>query len=313
LISRRSFIRRLGFLAAGAAGVLLLRDRVLLPAPGISFHGSAQSSGWIGFPDTGLIQIAGSIGGVDARVLVDSGAQFSAIDRGLANRLGLKAATPAPMIAYGVTGGPTLTHTVGLDLQLPGLRVEDLRAAVFDLASLSAMTRTPFDLLLGRDVLGSLILEVDGPGRRVALMRPEAYAAPVSAVSAATVGRGGALLARVGIEAAQAIEALVDTGASAALALSAAAATNAGLLHAERNVARASSVGLGGLSVDRIVLAQEVRLAGFLLRDVPVQIFTPARGGPIPSALLGMGLLRRFRFALDHDRSQMHLALPKPP
>jgi hypothetical protein len=26
-----------------------------------------------------------------------------------------------------------------------------------------------------------------------------------------------------------------------------------------------------------------------------------------------MGLLRRFRFALDHDRSQMHLALPKPP
>jgi hypothetical protein len=67
------------------------------------------------------------------------------------------------------------------------------------------------------------------------------------------------------------------------------------------------SIGLGGLSVDRVVRARRIVVAGFVFEDAPVQIYEPALGGAIPSALIGVGLLERFRVALDHGRGRLDL------
>jgi len=305
VISRRSLLSQLGVVGVAAAGAYALRDQVIFAPPDVTF---AHGPDWSRLEDPpGLVRLAGALGAEPVAVVIDSGAQFSAVDHALAERLGLKKGLPLPMLAYGVTGRPTLVRTVSLDLDLAQARVRGLRAATLDLAALSVATGQPFALLLGRDVLKSAVLDVDFPGARAALRPPEAYAPPPGAVSAPTRRRRGALVAEVRVESAAPIEAVVDTGMSGFLALSAAAAEAAGLLADGREMRQAQSIGLGGLSVDRVVRARRLVFAGFVFEDAPVQIYEPALGGAIPSALIGVGLLERFRVALDHGRGRLDL------
>ena len=278
-------------------------------SPRVVFPGDVSGSGWIDLPRAGgFIMLAGAVSGRPIRVLVDSGAQASVIDAGFASRLGLAAGLPLPVLAYGVGGGPSLTHTVGLDLDLGTLRIERIRAAVLDLAAISAFTDQPFDMLLGRDVLGSVILEVDYPRRRAAFLRHEAYAPPGNSVLAPVTRKTGGLHTEVRVESGAPISALVDTGASGALALSDQAAAAAGLLDQARKLTSIRSIGIGGASVDRMVTAHQVRFAGFTLRDVKVSIFATQPGSPLPDGLIGAGLLKGFRVGLDHREGALHLS-----
>lgn len=278
-------------------------------APRVIFPGDVSGSGWIDLPRAGgFIMLQGAVAGAPIRVLVDSGAQSSAIDAGFASRLGLAAGLPLPVLAYGVGGGPSVTHTVGLDLDLGALRIERIRAAVLNLAAISAFTNQPFDMLLGRDVLRSVILEVDYPRRRAAFLRHEAYAPPKHSVLAPVTRKSGGLHLEVSVESGAPISALVDTGASGALALSDQAAAAAGLLDQARKLTSVRSIGIGGASVDRMVTAHQVRFAGFTLRDVKVSIFAAQAGSPLPDGLIGAGLLKGFRVGLDHRAGALHLS-----
>lgn len=285
-----------------------MRNGGQLRSPSVIFPGDVLDSGWIDLPRAGgFVLLDGAVAGTPVRVLVDSGAQASAIDAGVASRLGLTSGLPLPVLAYGVGGGPSLTHTVGLGLDLGALRVERIRAAVLDLAAISAFTDQPFDILLGRDVLRSVILEVDYPRRRAAFRRHEAYTPPEGAVLAPVTRKGGGLLTEISVESGAPLAALVDTGASGALALSAEAAAAAGLLDPSRKLTSVRSIGIGGASIDRMVTAREVRFAGFTLRNVKVSIFAPHPGSPIPDGLIGAGLLEGFRVGFNLRDAALHL------
>lgn len=310
-MNRRSFLSRLGLLALGGAGAWALRERLAWPVPEVAFPNDGDTSGWMALPGPqGLVELPAKVGGRAIKVVVDSGAQYSAIDAGLANELGLPQASPLPLLAFGVSGQPSVTRSVRLDLDLGAMTLAGLRAATLDLHPLSALTNRPFSMLLGRDLLRAAVVELDFARARAAFWRSEAWA-PGADWRAATVrsGRAHALMAEVAIEAAPPVEVLVDTGASGALALSEEAARQAGLL-AGRAVRHGRSITLGGVSQDRMVRAKQVQFAGHELRDVDVQIFAPAAHGPIPDGLLGLGVLQRFRVALDHARGRMFLQEP---
>lgn len=312
MISRRALLSRLGLLAAGGGALWLVRDRIPWPPPKATFA-RGDATPWIRLPrDARLIEIAGEAGGAPVRIVVDSGAQFSAIDRGLAQRLGLPQSMTLPMLAYGVSGQPSLTHTVRFDLSLPGLSIHGMRAAVLDIAGLSAATGREFQLLLGRDVLRELVLDADFPRDRVRFHRPDTFVAPPDARAVPLKLTGGAPMTPVRVEGSAAFDVLVDTGATGALALSTEAARNAGLLAPGRPVTRAHSVSLGGVSLDQMVRARTVEAAGMTLRGVDVQIYAPSARGPIPQGLLGTGLLGRFRVILDLDAGRLLLVAPGP-
>jgi predicted aspartyl protease len=297
-------------LIVGGAGLWLLRDRIPWPPPRMSFaHG--RSSGWIPLPGDGLIEMPAQANGHSFRLVVDSGAQFSAIDAGLARSLGLSHAVALPMVAYGVSGKPTLTHTVRLDLRLPGLAISGARAAVLDIAAISQVTGRDFSMLLGRDVLGRLVLEADLPRDRAAFHAPDAYRPPAGATVAPLEMERGAPTLTVIVDGAP-LKVMVDTGATGALALSEEAAERAGLLGDGRRVRRAHSVSLGGLSLDRIVVAEAIQAAGMTVRRAPVQIYSPGAPGPLPAGLLGVGFLRGFRMALDLPGRRLVLTRPGP-
>lgn len=312
MISRRDLLSRLGLVAAGGAALWLVRDRLPWPPPAVVFA-RGDATPWIRLPpDSRLIEIDGQAVGVPIRIVVDSGAQFSAIDRGLAERLDLPQPVALPMLAYGVSGQPSLTHTVRFDLAFEGLAVRGMRAAVLDIAGLSAATGREFQLLLGRDVLRELVLDADFPRDRVRFHRPEGYVPPLDARPVPLKLTGGAPMTSVRVEDSPALDVLVDTGATGTLALSTEAARNAGLLAPGRPVTRAQSVSLGGVSLDQMVRARTVQAAGLTLRAVDVQVYSPSARGPIPQGLLGTGFLRRFRMILDLDGGRLLLVPPGP-
>ncbi len=307
MISRRALVSRLGLLAAGGAALYMIRDRIPWPPPRIAFA-KGEASPWMPLPrNARLIEIDGEAAGHPIRIVVDSGAQFSAIDRALAERLGLPQAMTLPMLAYGVSGEPSLTHTVRFDLALPGLSVQGMRAAVLDIAALSSATGRAFQMLLGRDVLRELVLDADYPRDRVRFHRPAAFRPPPDAREVPLKLVRGAPMVEVQVEQAAPIEVLVDTGATGLLALSANAAREAGLLAPGREVREAHSVSLGGVSIDQMVRAAAIQVAGVTLRGVDVQIYSPSARGPIPQGLLGSGLFRRYRLALDLQGGRLFL------
>lgn len=306
MIGRRSLLFGL---AAAAGGLFLVRDRLPWP-PLTPRFANGRDTPWQPIPPGGLIEIEVAVNGAPIHAIVDSGAQFSAVDRTLADRLALPRSLAAPMLAFGVSGGPTLTHTVRLDLSLPGLAVPAVRAAALDLAPLAQVTGRAFALLIGRDVLRHVAVEADFPRRRARFLARGAYAPPpdVRTLALKDSGRGPTLAVQV--EGAAPIDVLVDTGAAGVLALSEKTAQAAGLLAPGRAVSQAHSVSLGGLSLDRRVTARTVSVGGITLRDVDVQIYRPAANAPAPSGLLGTGLLSRYRMALDLGGDQIHLVPP---
>ncbi|MCR5877843.1 pepsin/retropepsin-like aspartic protease family protein [Phenylobacterium sp. J367] len=316
-MNRRALLGQLGLLAAGGAGVWLLRERLAWPAPELQIAGGGPGTDWLPLPEAGgMIDLPARVGGRAIRAVLDSGAQYSAIDAGLAGELGLPPGSPVPMLAFGATGGPQMTRSVRLDLDIASpeggaLKLTGLRAATLDLHPLARLTRRPFSMLLGRDLLRAVVAEVDFPRARARFWRQEAWT-PGADWRAATVrrGRAHALMAEVQVENAPPLEVMIDTGATGALALSETAAGARGLLGEGRRVRTARSVTLGGLSQDRLIRADAISFAGHRFEDEDVQVFTPAANAPIPDGLMGLGLLGRFRVALDHARGRLFLMGP---
>jgi predicted aspartyl protease len=309
---RRALLRRLVVLGAGAAGYFVVRQQLVWPTPQVVFA-QGDSSGWMELPAAGgLIDLPARIRGVAVHAVVDSGAQYSAIDAGLARRLALPAATPIPLVAFGVSGGPSLTHAVNLDVDLGAFAVKGLRAASLQLRPLSGLTRQPFSLLLGRDFLRAATMEVDFPRARAAFFAPGVWRPPADARITAVRNRSGGLMVPVQVEAAPPVEVMLDTGATGALALSEKTAMASGLLDG-RPLRTGESVTLGGVSEDGMVTAREVMFAGSRLKNVEVQIYRPAPSAPAPDGLLGLGVLQRFHFALDLAGERLFLIGPERP
>lgn len=312
MISRRALMTRLALVTVGGAAVWSVRDRLPWPPLDVAFAGGRETP-WLPLPaGGGLIQVMAAVAGAPVRAVVDSGAQFSAIDAGLAQRLGLPRTLAAPLLAYGVSGRPQVTHTVSAPLSLPGLSIAALRPAALQLADIAFVTGRDFQLLIGRDVLSQLVVEADFPRARARFLPPQRYRPPPDAIPIPLNRRGAGPTASVQVEGGRPVEALVDTGATGILSLSEAAAQAAGVLAPGRPVAESRSVSLGGVSAVRTTLARSVQVGRLKLRDVPVQVYAPAAHAPAVSGLLGAGLLQPFRMALDLGAGRLWLVPPSP-
>ncbi|ODT88519.1 aspartyl protease family protein [Phenylobacterium sp. SCN 70-31] len=310
MTSRRAFLSRALLVAAAGGGLFLVRDRLPWPPQEVRFA-NGRATPWLPVRDgSGLIEIEAVIRGRALSAVIDSGAEFTAIDRQTAEALGLPRPVAAPLIVYGVSGGPTMAHTVRLDLELPGLTAPGLRAAALDLAQVAQLAGREFRLLIGRDLLRRVVLEADLPARRTRLVAPEAFRVPYDAHSLPVTWRRGAPLASVRIGDAGSVEALIDTGSSNVLAVSEDAALRLGLLRADAQVREGRSVSLGGLGLNRVVTVARIGVGPLALRDVDVFIFRPGAGAPAPDGLLGAGLFRRHRMALDLPGDRLHLSPP---
>lgn len=314
MINRRSFLAQAALLVAAGGAAWWVRDNVIWPAPKAVFTGGAASSGWLAFDaaEPRIVIVDVRINGTPARALLDSGAQSSVVDRALAERLGLPVSAIAPVLAFGVSGGPQIARSASMDLQAGSLRMDGLRAAQLELAPIAAASGRRFDMIIGQDVLRAVIADVDFPAGRLAFHDPDRHVLPPGALASPARTEGRELLVPVLIESIP-LEVVLDTGASGALALSPASAQAVGLLDGRR-VGAAPSITFGGLSQDRVVRARTLGFAGTDFTDVRVHIYSPSQGARIPAGLLGVEVLEGFRVIIDLGRGRLHLVpgAPRP-
>jgi predicted aspartyl protease len=310
MVSRRALIPRLALLGAAGGALWLVRDRLPWLGPDIRFARGKPTT-WLPVVGDGvLLEVDVQVNGTAVRAVIDSGAQVSAVDAALAQRLKLPRTTALPFLAYGVSGDPALTHTVALDLAVPGFSASGVRAATLDLHGLSGVGGRDFAMLIGHDILSRMVVEANMPARQVRLLPPGAYQPPRDGLTVPIQMRHGAPLVAVRVEGGPAVRVLLDTGASNLLALSSATARRIGLAAADRQLGAAASVGVGGVSINRQVRVRTLDLGALTVRDAPVQIYAPSQAAK--EGLLGSGFLRGYRYALDLPGRQLVIIPPTP-
>lgn len=295
---RRDILIRLGLLGAGLGGAWWFRDHVLWREPELAFPATGMTP-WLPYAErraaTPTVDV--TLNGRTVRALIDSGAQYSVIDRALFQDLGLTEAFDMPLVAYGVGGNAQVGRGTTLALDVGGMAVTGLRAAILGLGPLADSRGLGAPLILGQDVLGRLVLEVDAEKRRVRLVRPDAFTPDPDMRETPAKTAGRALAVMVTAEGAE-VEAVVDTGATAVLAMTRGAAEAAGLLDG-RATDTGTSIVLGGAIEAQTLTARTVTIGDALYRQVTVAIYGAAPIPGFPQALVGMEAFDGRRVALD--------------
>ena len=197
---------------------------------------------------------------------------------------------------------------VTLDVAVGAMRIEGLRAAILSLGPLAAGEGLSAPLILGQDVLGQAVLELDTKDRRLRFLSRESYAPPLDVASIPVSKARGALMTEVTVEGA-ALQAVVDTGASALLALSREAAQGAGLLDG-RPQRRGSSIVLGGSIDSVIVRSRTITIGDRMHRNVETPIYADVPLPGFPAALVGMEAFADHRMVLDLGGGRLHASRP---
>ncbi|RYG15786.1 MAG: peptidase aspartic [Caulobacteraceae bacterium] len=309
-MNRRNLLIRAVGLVAVAGGAWWARDHLFWPKPELAF-GPEGATVWMPYgrpAPTPTVRVR--IEGREVLALIDSGAQYSVIDRaffaGLPDRG--RPLFDMPLLAYGVGGGTQVGRGTSLALELPGLSIRKLRAAILDLGPLAAEDGLRTPLILGQDVLGEAVLALDPRRRHARLVRRDAFVRPPDLIEAEVHRQGTALMADLTVEGA-AVRAIIDTGASSLLGLSREAASTAGLLDGRPERTGVSLV-LGGAMRSTIVEARTVTFADHLYERVDVGVFEQPPLPNFPGGLVGMEAFRNRRVALDLGQGTLHVERP---
>ena len=298
---RRDLLIRLGLIAGGVGGAWWLRDHVLWKGPTVVFP-VAGASDWLPYaePRASTPTVEVSVNGRPVRALIDSGAQYSVIDRSLVETLGLTHVFDIPMVAYGVGGQAQVGRGATLDVAIggpQGVRLAGLRAAILGLGPLASDKGLGAPLILGQDVLRELILDMDTRKRRIRLISRAGWTPPPGLASIAVTRAGKALQAAITVEGA-AVDAVIDTGASAVLAVTRETAQAAGLLDGRARTPGQSIV-LGGVVGAETVIVRTLTIGDELYRQAAVAIYADVAVPGFPKALVGMAAFEDRRVVLD--------------
>ena len=121
------------------------------------------------------IHVEGHIG--DSRplsIIVDTGAGGSVLNSSLVSSLGLEE-TGKLEVRGGGEGSQDLGHVKGVNLKLGGHALKETSFATIDLTPLEPLEGRTIDLILGYDVLGRAVLEVDYLAKEVSFHAPETF------------------------------------------------------------------------------------------------------------------------------------------
>ncbi len=309
-MNRRSLLIRAAGLAAVVGGAWWARETLLWPEPTLTF-GEGGATPWLAYARNALVPtVRVRLGGREVVALIDSGAQYSVIDRALFASLppAGRSLFDMPLVAYGVGGGAQVGRGTTLEVDLPGLAITCLRAAILDLGPLASDEGLRTPLILGQDVLGEAVLALDPRRRHARLLRREAFVRPPDLAPATVRRQGGAMTTEVTVEGA-AVTAVVDTGASAMLGLSRDAADGAGLLDGRPQQSEVSLV-LGGALRSATVVARTVTFADHMYRRVSVGVFDQPPLPNFPGGLVGMEAFAGRRVAMDLGSGALFVSRP---
>jgi len=298
--SPKMCVQGVGAIATALSVVMALAT----PAPAIAAKKASCASGiWHDFniDRDRHIRVPVTIEGVAFSAVLDSGAARSVIDRGAAERLGLRL-TPG----YAARG---LTETVhGLASDVTTVQVGDislpLSPGILDLGALSRAASRPIDLVLGREIFEQSVVDIDFRKSRIRFGDAHCRADKRRGTALPLTTRDGIYSVTASIEGRGKIDFLLDLGSAMSVYISPAYARDAKLLEGKR-VSTGMTVGMEGLDVSLLSTLASFSFAGMEFTNVPMAI--PARWNQQLAGVIGLPVLSRFHVQIDAARGQIHL------
>jgi hypothetical protein len=302
-ISRRQLSARILLAAAGAS----VRPPAALAQSSsrVEFVGGGQSSGWCPFDIRmgTLVFIRAIVNGVPVSAVIDSGAGRSVIDHDLASKINLS--TRTGFIASGIQADVAGGLADGVSVVIGRFKLNSLSVAVLDLSNLSAISGQPIQVVIGRELFDSAIVDFDFPRHRVAFYGSGALAIFSRSERIPLVARD---FHRRYVPAAVAggapIEACFDLGSDIPLMISPQYATDNRLLEGLR-VSTTASSGIEGLTVNQVAVLSDLVVGGIRFINIPIEI--PPNWNQSGPAVIGLPVWTRFRAIIEYAHDSLML------
>jgi len=276
---------------------------------------AAEGDQWI--PFTGLadhqIIIPVEINGVAAHALVDTGAPYSTLDRAWALNHGI--AVQKRGVANSTNGmitpqwqGPLGSFHVG------GFHQRGGDIDIVDTAQIPVVEQsTPFDMIIGLDVLSNFATDVDFDHARIRFHQSGAPVPQGTRVPVRLDAAGERLYASLHFGGKAFDKIVVDTGDSDDLAT---LKSSFGTYPADMRVTDVESGGLGGLYLADYAMLRDVRWGDLAFTALPTK-FEDQPAGPGEQGGIGLEMLERYNLFLDPAKGVMVLGArqhpPAPP
>lgn len=260
------------------------------------------------------IFIDGMVNGHKTEIVLDSGAGMTVLDKRFADAAGIKG--QGALQAQGASGNMIASMTDGITIDLDQLHLKNLTAVILDLSEVSRGLGKDIPVILGKEVFNNFIVDIDYPGKRIAFREYQGYNYEGSGSTLKLYpGDDGHKLLDISLEGLPPARVTLDTGSGLALTLFRAFWDETHhMLDDGRLVSDVLSGGVGGDSVSTITTLKSANIAGYELRNLPVELYSDSVGSFNTKRLagnLGAGILNRFRVIFDYSQDRLMLE-PSP-
>lgn len=253
------------------------------------------------------IYLPGKVNGVETEIVLDSGAGMTVLHEAVAKEAGLVG--KGEFSAEGAGGEATATVVNDIALEIGGLSLTGISAAVIDLSEVNRQMGRDLPVILGKEVFHDVIVDVDYPNRRIAFRDPRRWSYQGDGNEIALLpADGGHKRIRMQVEDLSPTAFDVDTGNGGDLILFGAYADENAILEGRPRVSESQGGGVGGTTIAKITTLSSVTFAGYVLEDVPVAVSQADQGAfdtTRNAGNVGASIFSRFRIIFDYPGERM--------
>lgn len=256
----------------------------------------------------GYLEIAGQVVGRDVRVMLDSGAGITVLDRAFAEEIGLVLQEAGTI--QGIGGEVPLFVAGGVSVSIPGVTLRDATVAVLDLGEIADKLGRGFEVILGVELFTRAVVTVDYPSRRVRVEPPHAYEPASGARSVRLLSRGGIPAVRCRFEDLPETLCDIDTGSNSTIDIVAHYVEEFDMIDGRPMVSRIATGGVGGIIETPVSTLEAFSFAGVPVGSTPANFMAEAVGSLDTDEIagnIGAGVLRSFVLVFDHPGMRLHV------
>lgn len=266
----------------------------------------------------GHIILPASVSGIPTQAILDSGAQFNAINTAFMGKHNLSYNRVGKIRVQGAFGVKVQDKLSGLPIQLFGSET------TFDQVVGLALGHHSRGLLLGAPLFYGNIMQIDYPGKRLRLVtRDSMELAEFTNIRMVDQKGSGMPIVQVTVEGKN-IWLILDTGNSAGVVIERTLARDMGLIKQENGITgaqgatkrihvestRVSQMQFGPYTLENVLVSFNAEGNSIRLKNQYSQTGTRINGKRV-SGLIGYDVLKHFVLTMDYARGQMHVGLPE--
>lgn len=253
------------------------------------------------------IYVPADVNGNATHVLLDSGAEATILDKAYAESIGVRPTAIVPAVG---TGGRDVAELAsGVTIRVGAVELRDMTVAMIDLKPIAAMIGKPLPVILGKEVLNALTVDLDFAGKTIAFHDPAHFRPGPGAVPVPVTSVGGIHAIPAVIEGQGPVLVDFDLGNGSPLLVFPNHWKPRRMLEG-RQISKALSGAIGGLKPRDVAVVKTLTLAGVTFRDIPA-VFGEDDGSAFDNTRtagnIGMPILSRFKLTTDYSRERLLL------